>query len=392
MEQPPGFIDPLYPNHVCSLKKVLYGLRQAPLAWYQRFRDFLVSLGFKCSTADTSLFVLSRNSILIYLLVYVDDIIVTGNSWDAISSLLSRLRHEFATKDLGRLGYFLGLKVSYTSSGLFLCQTKYAHDILDRAQLLDSKPVSTPLAPSATFTKDGDAFCDPTLYRSLVGALQYLTITRPDLAYVVNTVSQFQQRPTIEYFQAVKRILRYVKGTLNFGLTFSHGSLQLLGYSDADWAKCTDTRRSTYGYSIFLVPNIISWSAKKQPTVSRSSCESEYRALANTASEMLWILNVFCDLHATPTEPPVLLSDNKSALFLSQNPISHKRAKHIDIDCHFDRELVESGRLHTRFIPSELQLADVFTKSLPINVFKLFRFKLCVTSTSTFSLRGVLEI
>lgn len=212
MEQPPGYIDPLHPDHVCRLRKALYGLRQAPLAWYQRLRAFILQLGFLCSHADTSLFVFHRQHVLIYLLVYVDDIIVTSNNPASIRTLMARLSKEFAIKDLGRLGYFLGLEVSYPSSGLFLSQSKYARDILARADLLDSKPVSTPLAPGVSFTSAGTEFSDPTLYKSLVGALQYLTITRPDISYSVNTVSQFQQRPTTDHFQAVKRILRYVKG------------------------------------------------------------------------------------------------------------------------------------------------------------------------------------
>ena len=181
------------------------------------------------------------------------------------------------------------------------------------------------------------------------------------------------------HFQAVKRILRYVKGTLSYGLSFSHAaSPSLVGYSDADWARCIETRRSTYGYSIFLGGNLVSWSAKKQPTVSRSSCESEYRALANTASEIIWITHLLRELHVLPSGRPTLLCDNRSALFLSQNPISHKRAKHIDINYHFVRELVMSGKLHTKFVSSLLQLADFFTKSLPRPLFEYFRSKLRV--------------
>ncbi|XP_071727199.1 secreted RxLR effector protein 161-like [Rutidosis leptorrhynchoides] len=254
MEQPPGFVSTRFPNHVCRLKKALYGLKQAPRAWFQRLSSFLVSLGFTCSRADTSLFVFKKDSNILYLLVYVDDIILTG---------------------------------------IFLSQSKYAHDILTRAQLLDTKPIATPLSTSTYLTSNGQPYADPTKYRSLVGALQYLTITRPDLSYAVNQVSQFLHAPTIDHFQAVKRILRYVKGTISYGLSFLHASSpNILGYSDADWARCIETRRSTYGYSIFLGGNLVSWSAKKQPTVARSSCESEYRAMANTAAEILWLTHL----------------------------------------------------------------------------------------------------
>ncbi|GKB70317.1 uncharacterized mitochondrial protein-like protein [Tanacetum coccineum] len=203
------------------------------------------------------------------------------------------------------------------------------------------------------------------------------------------SVSQFLHAPMQDHFQAVKRILRYVKGTLSYGISFLHApSPTILGYSDADWARCIETRRSTYGYSIFLGGNLVSWSAKKQPTVSRSSCESEYRALANTASEIVWITHLLRELHVLPSGRPTLLCDNRSALFLSQNPISHKRAKHIDIDYHFVRELVLSGKLHTRYVSTHLQLADIFTKSLPRPLFEEFRSKLRV-GPPPLRLRGV---
>ncbi|GJU15951.1 uncharacterized mitochondrial protein-like protein [Tanacetum coccineum] len=300
-----------------------------------------------------------------YLLVYVDDLILSGNNEAAITSFISGLNHEFAIKDLGDLNYFLGLEVAYTDDGLFLTQSKYATDILQRANLFDAKPVSNPLAPHVSFTGAGIPFPEPTLYRSLVGALQYLTITRPDLSYAVNQVSQFLHAPTTDY-QSVKRILHYVKGTISFG------------YSDADWARCLDTGRSTYGYSIYLGGNLVSWSAKKQPTVSRSSCESEYRAMANTAAEIIWLTHLLRKLHALPPDRPTLLCDNKSALFMTQNPVAHKRAKHIDLDYHFIRELVNSGKLFTKFVPTNLQVADIFTKSLPRSQFETFRSMLCL--------------
>ncbi|KAJ9561510.1 hypothetical protein OSB04_006670 [Centaurea solstitialis] len=359
MEQPPGFQDPKFPNHVCRLNKALYGLKQAPRA----------------CRADPSLFVFKRDSCIMYLLVYVDDLILTGNQATVIQSFINKLHAEFAIKDLGRLSYFLGLEVTYTTNGLFLSQSKYAQDILKRRNMVDAKPVTTPLAANAAFVTSGEPFDDPTTYRSLVGALQYLTITRPDISYAVNQVSQFLQSPTIFHFQSVKRILRYVKGTMSFGLTFSrHKSPStLLGYSDADWTRCLETRRSTYGYSIFLGGNLVSWSAKKQPTISRSSCESEYRAMANTAAELIWITHLLKELHALPSVRPTLLCDNKSALFLTQNPVSHKHAKHIELDYHFIRELVSSGKLHTKFVSTKLQVADIFTKSLPRHQFEFFR-------------------
>ncbi|XP_042966148.1 uncharacterized mitochondrial protein AtMg00810-like [Carya illinoinensis] len=387
MEQPPGYIDPCFPDHVCQLKKALYGLKQAPRAWFQRLSSFLTHLGFSCSRADPSLFIFHKQSDIIYLLLYVNDIIITGNNSSLLDSFTCKLNSEFATKDLGSLSYFLGLEASSTSDGLCISQLKYARDILSRAQLLDSKLVHTPMVVSQHLSVDGPLFSDLTLYRSLVGALQYLTITRPDIAYAVNSVSQYLHAPTEDHFLAVKRVLRYVKGTLHFGLTFHPSSSPgaFVAYSDADWAGCLDTRRLTSGYSIYLGNNFVSWSAKKQPTVSRSSCEFEYCALASTAAELVWLTHLLRNLQVSIPQQPLLLCDNKSALFLSSNPVSHKRAKHVELDYHFLHELVVAGKLRTQHVPSHLQVADIFTKSIPRPLFEFFR------SNPTLSLRGGVE-
>ncbi|XP_068634566.1 uncharacterized mitochondrial protein AtMg00810-like [Aristolochia californica] len=279
------------------------------------------------------------------------------------------------------------------ADGLFLSQLKYAHNILARAYLLDSKPVHTPMVVSQYLSSNGQSFSDPTLYHSLVGALQYLTITRPDIAHAVNSVSQFLHSPTADHFLAVKRILRYVKGTLHYGLTFhlsaSPGSL--VAYSDADWAGCPDTRHSTSDYSIYLGDYLVSWSAKKQPTVSRSSCESEYHALALTAAELLWLTHLLRDLQVSIPERPLLLCDNKNALFLSSNLVVHKRDKHVELDIHFLRELVVAGKIRTQYVLSHLQVVDIFTKSVSRPLFQFFRSKLHVYLNPTLSLRGVVE-
>nr|XP_043625647.1 uncharacterized mitochondrial protein AtMg00810-like [Erigeron canadensis] len=327
-----------------------------------------------------------------YLLVYVDDLILTGNLSPVLLAFIARLNKEYAIKDLGELNYFLGLEVTYISNGLFINQSKYTTDILTHAQMLDAKAASTPLSTNVSFVSAGTLYSDPTHYRLIVGALQYLTITRPNISYAINQVSQFLHAPIVAHFQEVKRILRYLKGTLSFGLHFSRPSTSsLVGFSDADWARCLDTRRSTYGYSIFLGGNLVSWSAKKQPTVARSSCEYEYYAMANTTTE------IFLDrsltprtTYALPTARPTILCDNHSALFLTQNPVSHKRAKHIDLDYHFIRELVASGKLHTKFIKTTLQVADIFTKSLPHAQFEFFRQQLRLGPPPS-CLRGVIR-
>nr|XP_043625661.1 uncharacterized mitochondrial protein AtMg00810-like [Erigeron canadensis] len=301
MEQPKGFINARFPNHVCKLNKAIYGLKQAPRAWFHRLSTFLLNNGFPYSRADPSLFIFKRDSRIMYLLVYVEDLILTGNQQSTLQSFIYCLNQEFAIKDLGKLNYFLGLEVTHTQKGLFLNQSKYALDILTHAKMLEAKPAPTPLSTNVSFVSAGDPYPNITHYRSIVGALQYLTITRPDISYAVNQVSQFLQSPTVAHFQEVKRILRYIKGTIAYGIHYSSPThTSLLGYSDADRARCLDTRRSTYGYSIFLGGNLISWSAKKQPTVARSSCESDSRAMASTAAEIVSITHLLQELHALP--------------------------------------------------------------------------------------------
>jgi len=228
-----------------------------------------------------------------FVLVYVDDIIVASSSLAATKALLTDLEAEFALKDLGDLHYFLGIEVKRSSDGLVMSQQRYATDVVKRANMWNCKPVDTPIstAEKLSLTK-GDSLgeADSTKYRSVVGALQYLTLTRPDLSFAVNKVCQFLHSPTTVHWSAVKRILRYVKGTLTMGLKLRKSNSTLVSaFSDADWAGCVDDRRSTGGFAVFFGPNLVSWSARKQPTVSRSSTEAEYKSLANAMAEMMWI-------------------------------------------------------------------------------------------------------
>jgi histone deacetylase 1/2 len=215
---------------------------------------------------------------------------------------------------------------------------------------------------------------DNTQYRSIVGALQYLTLTHPDLAFSVNKICQFLHAPTTEHWTAVKRILRYVKDTLKLGITFTKSSSTLLSaFSDADWAGDLDDRRSTGGFAIFVGPNLVSWSARKQETVSRSSTEAEYKALANATAELIWVEALLAELGVRLLQKPSLWCDNLGATYLSANPVFHARTKHTEIDFHFIRERVAKNRLAIHFISSKDQVADGFTKALPVK--KLDEFK-----------------
>jgi hypothetical protein len=366
MQQPPGFEDDRYPSHVCKLQRALYGLKQSPRAWYARLSALLVDLGFVPSKADTSLFTFSRDGVQVYMLVYVDDIVIAGSTPGAVDGLVRALSASFPIKDLGTLEYFLGLEASYNSGGMTITQRKYALDLLHRVSMENCRPTSTPLNVTEHLSREIGTFLsdeDSHRYRSVVGGLQYLTLTRPDISFAVNKVCQFLSQPTDVHWESVKRILRYVKGTLSTGLLFrKSASTGISVFTDADWAGCVDDRRSTGGYAIFVGSNLISWSSKKQPTVSRSSTEAEYKALANGAAEAIWIESLLKELGVSRQRTPILWCDNLGATYLTANPVFHARTKHIEIDFHFVRERVASGALQVRFISSNDQLADVFTK------------------------------
>ena len=219
MSQPQGYIHPQYPNHVCRLHKALYGLKQALRAWYSRLSEKLITLGFKHSNTDTSLFIFRCNAITIFILIYVDDIIITGSSTSVIDSVIQSLSREFAVKDLGKLSYFLGVELLPHKAGLFLTQRQYILNLLNRTKMAEARPISSPMSSSSQLSLlAGVEFSNPTLYRSTVGALQYLSITRPDVSFAVNKVCQFMHRPTDIRWSEVKRILRYLKDTINYGL------------------------------------------------------------------------------------------------------------------------------------------------------------------------------
>ncbi|KAG7593974.1 Ribonuclease H-like superfamily [Arabidopsis thaliana x Arabidopsis arenosa] len=367
MLQPPGLIDKDKPNHVCRLKKAVYGLKQAPRAWYTALKVFLESIGFKNSLADASLFVLHTGSAFVYILVYVDDIVITGTSLQAITRVTDLLASKFSLKDLGELSYFLGMEATRTSAGLHLTQTKYITDILRKTKMADAKPVSTPMASTERLSRfSGDILPDGSEYRATVGSLQYLCLTRPDIVFAVNKLSKFMHQPTTAHWEAVKRVLRYLIGTADKGLFFSASSpLTLHAYSDADWGGNQDDLTSTGAYIVYLGKQPISWAAKKQTGVARSSTEAEYRALTEAASEVKWVHSLMTDLRLPLTATPVLYCDNIGATYLSANPVFHSRMKHLALDYHFVREQVQAKTLRVSHISSTDQLADALTKPLP---------------------------
>ncbi|XP_033134130.1 uncharacterized protein LOC103837662 isoform X1 [Brassica rapa] len=381
MCQPPGFTDSDRPSHVCRLRKAIYGLKQAPRAWYSELKSFLLSVGFQNSLADTSLFILRHEGKFVYLLVYVDDILVTGTSTDLVQQVIDALAAKFSIKDMGHLSYFLGIEATRTPQGLHLMQRKYVTDLLHKTNMLHAKPVATPLPSSPKLTlNSGSPLSDPAEYRSVVGSLQYLALTRPDVSYAVNRLSQFMHRPTVDHWNAVKRVLRYLSGTLTHGILLRKQSAPLLhAYSDADWAGDSDDYVSTNGYIVYLGSQPLSWTSKKQKGVARSSTEAEYRAVANTAAEVRWVCSLLTELGVNLSSAPTVYCDNIGATYLCANPVFHSRMKHIAIDYHFVRSQIQSHALRVTHVSTHDQLADGFTKPLQRNQFQNLRAKIGVT-------------
>ncbi|XP_020674288.1 uncharacterized protein LOC110093670 [Dendrobium catenatum] len=275
---------------------------------------------------------------------------------------------------------FLGIQIHYTSTGAFLHQSHYARDILQASGLQDCKSASTLISPSGCRSApDLTPYDNPTHYRQLAGSLHYLTITRLDLSFATNTICQTMHNPTIYDYMRLKRLLRYLRGTQHLGLPISKGSMELTTYCDADWASDTTDRKSITGFCTFLGNNLISWSVKKQTTVSKSSTEAEYRALASALSDVIWLRRLLLDFQIHLDQPTTIFCDNISALALAHNPVFHARTKHIEIDHHFISDHIQKNTIVAAHINSDDQPADILTKPLSTSRFITLRNKLTIS-------------
>ena len=287
MDQPPRLQDAQYPHHVCKLRKSLYGLKQAPREWFQKLPNQLLEIGFQGSKTNILLYFTHTRPI--FLLIYVDDILILGSSLPQIRHLISSLPTHFKLKDLGPASRFLGIKFQSHQDGYLLTQTQYTISILRLLKMENCKPLSTPcpLSCSVVSYKNID---NSHLYRQIIGALQYLNFTCLDISYAVNQACRSMHSPQPTDWVQLKHLLRYLRGTVTHGLYFNRlPAKSITSFNDADWAGDVSDRRSTIGFLVYLGDNLVSWSSKKQPTVARSSIEAEYKALANASSELLWI-------------------------------------------------------------------------------------------------------
>jgi hypothetical protein len=376
VEQPEGFISQGEEDKVYRLKKALYGLKQAPRAWNARIDDYLQQNGFiKCPYEHSVYMKTDDKGEFLILCLYVDDLLFTGSSEKMFAEFKQSMFKEFEMTDNGLMSYFLGIEVKQENDGIFISQKKYMREILKKFKMDSCNAVNTPVATGLQLSKEGEGkSVDSTMYKSLVGSLRYLTMTRPDILYGVGLVSRYMETPRESHWLAAKRILRYIKGTLNFGLFYTYGeSADLVGYSDSDWGGDQDERKSTTGHVFYLGSTVFSWTSKKQAIVALSSCEAEYVAISSAVCEAIWLRNLLESLNHTQEKFTVIYVDNKSAIKLSKNPVQHGRSKHIDTRFHFLRDHVKQKTIELEYCDTKEQVADIFTKPLPVAPFNMLR-------------------
>jgi hypothetical protein len=375
IEQPQGFEVEDRKSYVCRLKKALYGLKQAPRAWYGRIDSFLMSLGFTKSKADSNLYFKIMDNEPVILLLYVDDLFLIGEE-KLIAECKKILVAEFEMKDLGLMHYFLGLEVWQSPKRIFLNQGKYTVEILKRFDMLECKSMNTPMELELLGDTSSDLI-DATLYRQIIGSPMYLTNTRPDICFAVNTLSQFLVEPRRVHLVAAKHVMRYLKGTMDYGLSYDGDhDFTLSGYSDADWAGSVADRKSTSGCCFSLGSTMISWQSRKQSSIALNTAEAEYIATCSTSCEAIWLRKLLTGLFDLEMEATTILCDNQSCIKMTENHVFHDRSKHIEIRYHFIRDMVQRGALKLQYISTDEQVADVLTKPLSRVKFEHFRYKL----------------
>ncbi|WVZ94146.1 LOW QUALITY PROTEIN: hypothetical protein U9M48_040077 [Paspalum notatum var. saurae] len=378
VRQPPSFESAKFLDRVYKLRKALYGLKQAPRAWYARLKSFLLKSGFVMGSVDKTLFLLSRGGDTLIVQIYVDDIIFGGSSHALVSSFAERMSRKFEMSLMGELQFFLGLQIKQGPEGTFVHQAKYTRDILKRFEMGDSKPMTTPMSTNTALDADEDGEAvDQKEFRGMIGSLLYLTATKPDIQFAVCLCAHYQASPRISHRQAVKRIFRYLKFTPELGLWYSSGSsLFLRGFSDADHAGCRIDRKSTSGTCQLLGTSLVSWSSRKQASVSLSTTEAEYIAVASCCSQFLWMKATLSDFGLRFGK--ISLLDSTSAIYVAKNPVLHSRTKHIDVRFHFLKDHYEKEDIDLVHVASENQLADIFTKPLEFGAFVRLRGWRCV--------------
>jgi histone deacetylase 1/2 len=372
MQSPPG-LD----IGVVKLIKALYGLKQAPRLWYEALTAELKTMDFEPLTTDTC--ILKHKDSQFYILIYVDDIVLVTSDEELRKQVVKRLDDKFDIKDFGTLKEFIGLQVEHTEDHIKLHQEKYIRSMLEKygVNIDNFKPAKTPAATKDPQIPDQPLDTSVYKYRQLVGSLLYLFATRPDVCSAVVELSRHVCNPMQSHWRAGKRILRYLAGTLDLGVTHRRTKpdeplpteLDLFAYSDSNWAGCRRTRKSVSGFVVFLAGGPVSWKSKLQYTVALSSCEAEYMALTETVKEVLWLLQHLKELGVKTNCPVSLFADNQAAIALAKNPVHHQRSKHIDIRHYFLRDVIKDKVIVLDYVHTDRNLADIMTKPVSYRIF-----------------------
>ena len=353
-----------------ELIKAIYGLKQASRVWNETFDEFIRSIGFQVSGFDPCLYIMTSEGHCLFVLVYVDDVLVTGSSLEMIARTKNDLKTRFEMTDSGKCAFVLGIELLDGEDGsVTMCQRRYVDDVLKRFGMDECKAVASPVDVSSRLVSSNSASKIDVPFREAVGALMHLTTaTRPDIAYAVSFVSRFMENPQEEHWVAVKRIFRYLQGTKMHGICYKpSATIDFRGYSDADWAGDVADRKSTSGYVFMLLGAPVSWGSKKQPSVSLSTSEAEYIALSLAIQEGKWIHRLLCEIMTAANEegPELMIhEDNQSCIKMTKNPVNHGRAKHIDIKYHHIRDEVKRGEVKLEYCETTVMLADIMTKGL----------------------------
>lgn len=379
MTQPDGFQQGK--NLVCRLNRSIYGLKQASRAWNQRFHEFTEKLGLKQSANDQCLYTMGEGRDRIIVIVYVDDILIVGASLQTVKAIKRKFSEEFEMTDAGEVRQFLGMTIkrNVEAGTMKISQRGYLESLLRRFDMMECKSISTPMENRLRLEKGVEERRTDKPYRELVGCLMYASLTaRPDLSAAVNYYSQFQACPNEEHWVHLKRVLRYVKGTLDYGLLYEAETEEKLlqVFSDADWANDLIDRRSVTGCVFKVSGCTVSWTTRKQHTVSLSSTEAELAALVTAACHTLWMKRLLLDLGHEPKGPITILEDNQSTIRIAEDARDHGRLKHVDTKYHFLRELIQQAVITVEFVCSSDQQADIMTKALPSASFKKLRSEL----------------
>lgn len=329
----------------------------------------------KCPFEHTLFIKAAGGGTILFVCLYVDDLIVTGNDEAMFKVFKQSMMTEFEMTDLGKMKYFLGIEVLQKLDGVFIGQQKYTQEVLDRFKMDQCNPVHNLVVPGSKLSRDENGVkVDSTLFKQIVGSLVYLTATRPDIMFCTSLISRYMENPTEMHLQATKRILRYIKGTIGFGVLYKkEGNQELLGYTNSDYAGDQNDRKSTSGYVFLMSSGAVSWSSKKQPVVTLSTTEAEFISATHCACQAVWLKRILKELRHDTCKPTVIYCDSVSAIKLSKNPVIHGRSKHIDVRFHFLRDLTKEGIVELVQCSTREQIADILTKPLKLETFLKLR-------------------